>query len=66
MRNVTAAAALLGYLPLTLATAEFGWGLAGIWFGISTFIWIRTAIGFARWRGRRWLVGGVRLADEVV
>ena len=60
MRNVTAAGALLGYLPLTLATAEFGWGLTGIWVGISTFIWIRAAIGFARWRGRRWLVGGVR------
>jgi putative MATE family efflux protein len=66
MRNVTAAAALLGYLPITLATAEFGWGLTGIWFGITTFIWIRTAIGFARWRGRRWVVGGVRLADEAV
>jgi putative MATE family efflux protein len=65
MRNVTAAAALLGYLPLTLATAEFGWGLTGIWVGISAFMWIRTTIGFARWRGRRWLVGGVHLADEV-
>ncbi len=64
MRNVTVAGALLGYLPLTLATAEFGWGLTGIWVGISTFIWIRAAIGFARWRGGRWLVGGVQMADE--
>jgi len=64
MRNVTIAGALLGYLPLTLATAEFGWGLTGIWLGISVFIWIRCAIGFARWRGRRWLIGGVRLVDE--
>jgi putative MATE family efflux protein len=64
MRNVTAVAALLGYLPLTLATAEFGWGLTGIWLGISTFIWIRAAIGYARWRGRRWLVGGALIADE--
>src|SRR5207248_1950593 len=38
MRNVTAAAAVLGYLPITLATASFGWGLAGIWIGISAFI----------------------------
>ena len=66
MRNVTIAGALGGYLPLTLATAEFGWGLTGIWVGISTFIWIRTAIGYARWRGRRWLVGGARIADEAV
>ena len=64
MRNVTIAGALLGYLPLTLATAEFGWGLTGIWLGISTFIWIRSAIGYARWRGRRWLVGGVQMVDE--
>ncbi len=66
MRNVTIAGALCGYLPLTLATAEFGWGLTGIWVGISTFIWIRAAIGYARWRGRRWLVGGARIADEAV
>jgi putative MATE family efflux protein len=64
MRNVTIAGALCGYLPLTLATAEFGWGLTGIWVGISAFIWIRAAIGYARWRGRRWLVGGARIADE--
>jgi Na+-driven multidrug efflux pump len=66
MRNVTAAAAVLGYVPITLATAQFGWGLAGIWIGISAFIWIRTAIGFARWRGRRWLIGGARIADEAI
>ncbi len=64
MRNVTAVGALAGYLPLTLATAEFGWGLGGIWLGISAFIWIRAAIGYSRWRGRRWLVGGAHLADE--
>jgi putative MATE family efflux protein len=64
MRNVTVVAALAGYLPLTLATAAYGWGLTGIWIGISTFMWIRAAIGFARWRGRRWLVGGTRMADE--
>ena len=64
MRNVTAVGALLGYLPPTLATAEFGWGLTGIWIGISTFIWIRAAIGYGRWRGRRWLVGGAVIADE--
>ena len=64
MRNVTAAAAVLGYLPITLATARFGWGLAGIWIGISAFIWIRAALGFARWRGRHWLIGGVQMVDE--
>jgi putative MATE family efflux protein len=66
MRNVSAAAAVLGYVPITLATAEFGWGLAGIWTGISAFIWIRAGVGLARWRGRRWLIGGARLADEAI
>jgi putative MATE family efflux protein len=66
MRNVTAAAAVLGYVPITLATAQFGWGLAGIWTGISAFIWIRAGVGFARWRGRRWLIGGARIADEAI
>jgi putative MATE family efflux protein len=66
MRNVTVAAALLGYLPVSLATAHFGWGLAGIWIGLSVFIWIRFAAGMARWAGRRWLVGGTRLVDEAV
>src|SRR5438477_168252 len=37
MRNVTVAAALLGYLPVSLATAQFGWGLTGIWIGLSAF-----------------------------
>lgn len=64
MRNVTVAGALLGYLPLTVATAHFGWGLMGIWLGLSAFIWIRFAVGMARWAGRRWLVGGARMVDE--
>ena len=60
MRNVTVLAALAGYLPVSLATAHFGWGLGGIWFGLSVFIWIRFAVGMARWGSRRWLVGGRR------
>lgn len=66
MRNVTVIAAVAGYLPITLMTAHEGWGLTGIWFGLSAFIWVRVAVGAARWRGRRWLVGGAALADEAV
>ena len=65
MRNVTIAAAAGGFLPLTLLAAHEGWGLRGIWFGLSTFILIRVAGGVLRWRGRRWLVGGAALADEL-
>ena len=64
MRNVTVLAALAGYLPVSLATAHFGWGLGGIWFGLSVFIWIRFAVGMARWGSRRWLVGGAVMVDE--
>jgi Na+-driven multidrug efflux pump len=66
MRNVTVLAALAGYLPVTLATAEFGFGLTGIWLGLSVFVWIRFAVGMARWASRRWLVGGAVIADEAV
>jgi putative MATE family efflux protein len=64
LRNVTIAAALLGYLPMSLATAHFGWGLGGIWLGLSAFIWVRFAFGLVRWMSRRWLIGGTRTVDE--
>jgi putative MATE family efflux protein len=66
MRNVTVLAALGGYVPMALLTAQEGWGLTGIWIGLSAFVSIRAAVGAARYRGRRWLVGGAALADEAV
>jgi MATE family, multidrug efflux pump len=66
MRNVTVLAALAGYLPLSLATAHFGWGLPGLWLGLSAFIGVRFVLGMARWASRRWLVGGVAIADEAI
>ena len=66
MRNVTVLAALAGYLPVTLATARFDFGLTGIWLGLSVFVWIRFAVGMARWASRRWLVGGAVMVDEAV
>jgi Na+-driven multidrug efflux pump len=66
MRNVTVLAALAGYLPISLATARFGWGLTGLWLGLSAFIWVRFAVGMARWASRRWLVGGAAIADEAL
>jgi putative MATE family efflux protein len=64
LRNVTAVGALGGFVPLSLATAAFGFGLGGIWAGLAAFIAIRTGLGWARWRGRRWVVGGVAMVDE--
>lgn len=64
MRNVTVVAALAGFVPLTVLTHIEGWGLGGLWLGLSAFVWVRLAAGAARWHGGRWLVGGVRMVDE--
>ena len=66
MRNVSVLAAVAGYVPIALLTAQQGWGLTGIWIGLTAFVCIRAAVGAARYRGRRWLVGGAALADEAV
>ncbi|WP_299558625.1 MATE family efflux transporter [uncultured Mycolicibacterium sp.] len=58
MRNATLVSALAGFLPLIWLSLAFGWGLVGIWAGLSTFMVLR--LGFVGWRARsgRWLVPG--------
>src|SRR3978361_564050 len=58
MRNATVASALLGFLPLIWLSLVFGWGLLGIWSGLTTFMVLRLA--FVGWRGasRRWVGAG--------
>ena len=58
MRNATLASALLGFLPLIWLSLVFGWGLFGIWSGLTTFMVLRLV--FVGWRAcsGRWLVGG--------
>ncbi len=58
LRTTTLAAALAGFLPLIWASLVFGWGLAGIWSGLSAFMLVRlVAVG---WRARSgaWAVTG--------
>ncbi len=39
----------------------FGWGLAGIWTGLSLFMLLRMGFVVARWRSGGWaVVGAVR------
>jgi putative MATE family efflux protein len=58
MRNATMASALLGFLPLIWLSLAFGWGLVGIWSGLTTFMVLRLAfVGWRAWSGR-WLVAG--------
>ena len=58
MRNATLVSALVGFLPLIWLSLVFGWGLLGIWSGLSTFIVLRLV--FVGWRSfsGRWLVPG--------
>ena len=58
MRNATLASALVGFLPLIWSSLVFGWGLLGIWAGLTTFMVLRLV--FVGWRAvsGRWLVPG--------
>jgi Na+-driven multidrug efflux pump len=63
MRNVTAFAALGGFLPLVLASSVWHLGLGGIWAALSAFIGLRLLAGIWHWRGRSWLVPGTVTVD---
>lgn len=58
MRTATVVSALVGFLPLTWLSLVQGWGLAGIWSGLSAFIGLRLL--FVVWRALsgRWAVPG--------
>jgi putative MATE family efflux protein len=58
MRTATVVSALAGFLPLIWLSLVFGWGLAGIWSGLSTFIVLRLAFVGARAISGRWAVAG--------
>jgi putative MATE family efflux protein len=55
LRTVTIGSAVLGFLPLSLLSSPFGWGLAGVWTGLTLFIVLRLAGVLARVAGSRWL-----------
>lgn len=58
IRNATLISASAGFLPLIWLSLIFGWGLAGIWSGLGTFMVVR--LGFVGWRvlSGRWTVPG--------
>ena len=59
LRNLTLAAALLGFLPAIWVAYAFDLGLGGVWAGLGLFILIRFATTVWRWRSGRWAVLGV-------
>ncbi len=58
LRTTTLAAAVLGFLPPIWASLAFGWGLAGIWAGLTAFMLLRLVAVGLRARGDRWMVTG--------
>jgi putative MATE family efflux protein len=55
LRTVTIGSALLGFLPLSLLALPLGWGLAGVWSGLTLFIVLRLVGVALRVAGDRWL-----------
>ncbi|WP_233495747.1 MATE family efflux transporter [Geodermatophilus sp. TF02-6] len=55
LRTVTVGAALLGFLPLSLLAVPLGWGLAGVWTGLTLFVTVRLVAVLVRVAGDRWL-----------
>lgn len=61
LRTATLLSAALGFLPMVWASLAFGWGLVGIWTGLSAFMVLRLVSVLLRTRSGRWaVVGAVR------
>ncbi len=58
LRNATVGSAVLGYLPLIWISLAVGWGLSGIWTGLTLFMLLRLGFVVARLRSGRWAVEG--------
>jgi putative MATE family efflux protein len=58
MRTATVVSALVGFLPLIWLLLAFGWGLAGIWSGLSMFVALRLIFVGSRALSGRWAVTG--------
>jgi putative MATE family efflux protein len=60
LRTATLASAAFGFLPLVWASYAFGWGLVGIWSGLSAFMVLRLVLVLLRTRSGEWArVGAV-------
>jgi putative MATE family efflux protein len=60
MRTVTLVAGLLFYVPVSLLSYALGWGLGGVWAGLSCFVGVRLLGMLARTRSGRWTHAGLR------
>ncbi|GAB3673045.1 MATE family efflux transporter [Salinisphaera aquimarina] len=58
LRTTTLACALGGFLPLIWLSWAFGWGLTGIWIGLTLFLVTRMIAVVLRTRSGAWAVAG--------
>ena len=58
LRTATVASAVVGYLPMIWLSLAYGWGLVGIWTGLSLFMLLRLITLALRARSGRWAVLG--------
>ncbi|WP_353248730.1 MATE family efflux transporter [Salinisphaera sp. T31B1] len=58
LRTTTLACALGAFLPLIWLSWAFGWGLAGIWIGLTMFLVTRMVAVVWRTRSSAWTVAG--------
>jgi putative MATE family efflux protein len=58
LRTITLVAGVGVFLPLNLAALGWGWGIGGVWAGLTGFIVARFVGMTLRIRGDRWIVTG--------
>lgn len=54
LRTATLGSAVVGFLPLVWASLALGWGLTGIWVGLTTFLVLRLGTVVLRVRSGAW------------
>lgn len=50
--------ALAVFVPITLLSLHFHWGVVGVWWGLNALMLARLVTTGVRYRGRRWVVVG--------
>jgi len=58
MAWLTVVAGVLAYAPISLASLHWGWGIGGVWAGLTAFVLVRLVGMVGRARGSRWVVLG--------
>ena len=58
LRTITLVGAVGAFVPISLCALVLGWGIAGVWAGLTAFIGVRLVGMLIRTNGTRWLRTG--------